>query len=74
MTHKSRRQKNIKSHIESGDYFGTLATILDLLRQDWEGLSQGNEKVLLGLTSDLTYLQAYYIIRPKKADFYEINE
>ena len=65
----SERKKGLESHIGSDDYFGTLATFLDLLRKDWKGraFSRKNEGLLLRLTDDLLYLQENYIIHSKNS-------
>jgi len=56
--------KSLQFHLESGDYFGTLATTLDLLRQDLftneEGKSFLEQKV-----KELEYLQNKYKINKK---------
>ena len=57
----NKKIKALQSHIEQGDYFGTLATILDLLRQ---GLvkKELEREILKGLTDDLLYLQDHFKI------------
>ncbi len=52
-------RKPILRHIEASDYFGTLATILDLLRQRMEqkGLGRKNSLLLEDLREELVYLQ-----------------
>jgi hypothetical protein len=54
-----RRIKSIESHIAHDDYFGTLATTLDLLRQDMakSGGKRANRALLGRLRDDLLYLQ-----------------
>lgn len=59
--------KNIQFHISSQDYFATLATILDLLRQDLE-LDNGRPKdlnLLRKLSAELIYMQNNFIIFSK---------
>ena len=56
-----KRIKILQSHIEAGDYFGTLATILDLSRQKIIPEEEG-EKILRGLIDDLLYLQEHFDI------------
>ena len=51
-----KRIKSLEFHVEQGDYFGTLATVLDLLRQG-VGKKQVEKKILRDLTMDLLYLQ-----------------
>lgn len=46
----SDKFKSLKFHIESQDYFGTLATILSLCRQD-------NQPIPENIIDDLMYLQ-----------------
>jgi hypothetical protein len=49
---------SLKFHIESNDYFGTLATVLDLLRQDAaRGYGPKHDAALQRLRDDLVYLQ-----------------
>lgn len=55
--------KNLKFHIESQDYFGTLATILKLNFDLGEKMTR---KVLQGLIKDLMILQKSYRIIPLK--------
>ncbi len=56
--------ERIEFHIASHDYFGTLATILDLLRQDMKarGYSEKDAQLLERLTDELLYVQANHII------------
>jgi hypothetical protein len=63
-----QRIKSIESHVAADDYFGTLATILDLLMQDMEksGRKQANKTLLKRLRDDLLHLQRDYQITPKK--------
>jgi hypothetical protein len=58
------RIKGLEFHISVQDYFGTLATVLDLLRQDLEdGVKIENSHISLKkLTDDLIYLQRNYRI------------
>jgi hypothetical protein len=51
-------QKSLQFHIQQNDYFGTLATVLDLLSQDLA--NQGyfrHEGTLRRVRDDLLYLQ-----------------
>ena len=54
------REKRLKFHIENNDYFGTLATVLDLIRQS------KNNKTLKNIRDDLVYLQKNYSINKNK--------
>lgn len=53
-----KRIKSLEFHIEQGDYFGTLATVLDLLRQGI-ATKELEAEILKNLTSDLLYLQKH---------------
>lgn len=56
--------KTVKFHIKSGDYFGTLATILSLIKQNPQYIFQ-NTKTLNLLEKDLMFLQKEYKIIKK---------
>ncbi len=58
-------EDRIKFHIEANDYFGTVATVLDLLAQDRGGPIRHAETPRR-LRDDLLYLQRGY--RIEKAD------
>ncbi|MFH0891320.1 MAG: hypothetical protein V1867_00905 [Candidatus Falkowbacteria bacterium] len=59
-------RESLKFHIKSDDYFGTLATILDLLRQNLSPYTQKREKKTLeGIVGDLGHLQKKYKIAKK---------
>lgn len=63
-----QRIKNLIFHIESDDYFATLATILDLMRQRMEQAKQSSDRCsenLEELKNDLVYLQKNYKIIKK---------
>jgi hypothetical protein len=56
-------EESLHFHIQSDDYFGTLATILDLLRQDARrGYRPDHDRLLLRLRDDLTDLQRHFRI------------
>ena len=57
-------RKHVLRHIGASDYFGTLATILDLLRQSMEqkGLGRQNLMLLEDLREELVYLQERFRI------------
>ena len=58
--------KQLKFHIASDDYFGTLATILDLLVQGRKSEKNAPEvKILAKTVKDLVYLQKNYRIVKK---------
>ena len=51
-------KRSLKFHIQANDYFGTLATVLDLVRQDLRRKGdRGNATTLLRLRDNLVYLQ-----------------
>ena len=62
-----QRIKSIESHIAADDYFGTLATVLDLLRQDMVELGgkQAHAALVGYPRDDLLYLQQNYRIKHK---------
>ncbi len=59
--------QNLKFHIKSGDYFGTLATVLDLFRLDVleKKFIFDNDKILKKIIKNLVYLQDNYKITKK---------
>ncbi len=60
------RKKNLQFHIESDDYFGTLATVIDLVRQNLNPFKQKQEKSTLEVkVEELIYLQKNYKIVKK---------
>ena len=64
------RKKSIQFHVKYNDYFGTLATVLSLLKQQEErkrfNKNKDNIQLLDNLVNDLIYLQENYQIRVKK--------
>ena len=55
---KSMTIESIDFNIQSGDYFGTLATVLDLLRQDAQrGYTEKHDAALQRVRDELIYLQ-----------------
>lgn len=60
--------KSIEVHVRNDDYFGTLATVLDLLRQDMEksGGKRANKELLKRLRDDLVYFQENYKVKLRK--------
>jgi len=57
-------KKSIEFHTKSDDYFGTLATVLSLIKQTPENNKQ-HIRTLDNLIKDLLYLQKEYIIVKK---------
>jgi hypothetical protein len=62
-----KRKQELGFHIKNDDYFGTLATLLDLLRQEFKRKDSkiNAERILKNLTDDLMYLQRNYKILEK---------
>ena len=60
-------KKSVNFHVQENDYFGTLATIMELMNQD-DILEDKKElkKILGRLKKDLLYLQENFIINRKK--------
>lgn len=62
-------EASVKFHVKSNDYFGTIATILNLLKQQIKK-NDGQrasvlKKTLKNLEKDLLFLQKNYQISPK---------
>lgn len=57
-------KKSVKFHIKSGDYFGTLATVLSLIKQTPKYINK-HIKSLDRLEKDLIFLQKEYKIFKK---------
>lgn len=64
-----RDEKSTKFHIKNDDYFGTIATILNLLKHEIKKNGLINKdilnKTLENLNNDLIFLQKNYQINPK---------
>jgi hypothetical protein len=62
-------QADLQFHIEENDYFGTLATVLDLVSQDLRkrGLLR-NAETLLHQRDRLMYLQSEYRIEKSESN------
>ncbi|MGC1684871.1 MAG: hypothetical protein WA734_04575 [Candidatus Acidiferrales bacterium] len=62
---RSMNEENIEFHIEENDYFGTLATTLDLLTQAIEerGYRPEDADLLRRITDGLLYLQSHHTIQ-----------
>ncbi len=62
-------EAGVKSHIKSGDYFGTIATILNLLKEEikkeYHPRTKILEKTLRDLEKDFVFLQNNYQIKSK---------
>lgn len=77
---KYDRKQKIKDHIGFDDYFGTLATILDLKRQnsvyklkELQRLEKKMETSFKNLRDDLMFLQENYKIIEKRKSKKEIG-
>lgn len=61
-----RDEASVKFHVKSGDYFGTIATVLSLLKQQIKKNGAKNaallKKTLKNLENDLMFLQKNYHI------------
>ena len=58
------RQDSLQFHIQENDYFGTLATVLDLVRQDLDRCQyHRHAQTLSRLRDDLLHLQRQYRIQ-----------
>jgi hypothetical protein len=56
-------EASIQFHIENNDFFGTLATVIDLVSQDLRKKGQNrNAEILQRLRDDLVYLQGSHRI------------
>jgi hypothetical protein len=65
-------EESVKFHVKKEDYFGTIATILSLIKQDLKNVQAKNnkevdkiEKTLKNLEKDLVFLQKNYQIKDK---------
>ncbi|PKM91053.1 hypothetical protein CVU82_03265 [Candidatus Falkowbacteria bacterium HGW-Falkowbacteria-1] len=59
-----RDRKSAKTHIKQGDYFGTIATILNLLSQDkFIKNTKELKKYLKKISKELEYLQKNFDIK-----------
>jgi len=59
---------SIQFHIENNDYFGTLATVIDLVSQDLQKNGQNrNAEILQRLRDNLVYVQRSHRIEKIQA-------
>lgn len=62
-------EAEVKFHVKNNDYFGTIATILDLIKQQIKNDTDKNDavfqKIFSDLETDLMFLQKNYQIKPK---------
>jgi len=59
--------KSLKFHIKNNDYFGTLATVLSLIKEKSldSGLTKDDDKAIKKIIDDLMFLQKNYVIVKK---------
>ncbi len=68
------REQQVKFHIEAGDYFSTLATVLGLVQDAFSGMSHVKDshtlslQALNNLKNELLFLQKHYKIVEKPSD------
>lgn len=64
-----RDETSVKFHVENDDYFGTIAAVLSLIKQQIKKDDCANaatlNKVLKNLEEELMFLQKNYQINPK---------
>lgn len=62
-------EESVKFHVENNDYFGTIAAVLSLVKQELKKGKPSNlptfNKVLKNLEEELLFLQKNYQINPK---------
>jgi hypothetical protein len=65
-----RDEASTKFHVENDDYFGTIASILSLIKQQMKKDSGSDtatfNKVIDNLENDLLFLQKNYQIKPRR--------
>lgn len=61
-------KKSLEFHIKSGDYFGTLATVIDLVKQQIfkDSSRDKNKKIIENKVAELMYLQNNFDIIKKR--------
>lgn len=66
----SKRKKGLDLHVAYNDYFGTLAAVLDLMRQEIKrrGYKKSDAELLEKIRDDLMYLQNRYKIELLRRD------
>ena len=62
-------EASVKFHVENNDYFGTIAAVLSLIKEEIKKSKQSDlptfNKVLNNLEEELLFLQKNYQINPK---------
>lgn len=69
LTNFVKDEASVKFHVENRDYFGTIAAVLSLVKQQIKKDAHPNasilSKILKDLETDLLILQKNYQIKPK---------
>lgn len=60
-----RRERDVQFRVDSDDYFGTLATVVDLLLQKGNKMDVAARKTLENVRDDLLFLEKHYKIIKK---------
>jgi hypothetical protein len=60
------RKLSIDFHVTSGDYFGTIATVLGLISEPLKDTAATAKKTLGELRDELAYMQEHYRIEPRE--------
>ncbi len=60
-----RDEASTKFHVQNDDYFGSLATIISLIREKNNFSTEEYQELLCNIEKDLIYLQKNYKIYPK---------
>jgi len=62
-------EDSVRFHVQNDDYFGTIATIISLLKQEIKNCPADKRgqmtKIFQNLEKDLMFLQTNYQIKPK---------
>lgn len=62
---RAEQIQRLRFHIASDDYFGTLATVLDIMLQEKKKKEAQHNALLENLRDDLLFLQKHYRIEKK---------
>ena len=63
---KKKRSSDMEFHIASQEYFGNLATIISLLREERKRLEEKHQKIMEKIILELADLQKNYEVVEKK--------
>ncbi len=64
--HEPERESELDFHAQADDYFVTLATIINLLREQLLSNADRHNKIMERTIKDLIYLQKHYRLTKKK--------